>query len=109
MSAGKRYMWAVDADSDCVGGMLFARLLTIIDGCVTSDPSRRVTIPHVLDTLTTLQRDVLTTATTISRQGSLGGGSVGCRQNATKPVFWMAWKVLPQRLGKGLIDPTWIK
>ena len=42
--------------------MLFARLLPVIDGCVVAEPTRRLTVPLVLESLTTLQRDVAAAA-----------------------------------------------
>ena len=73
MAARKPYLWAIDAMSDGGGGMLFARLLTVVDGCVAPEPTRRLTVPAVLESLTTLQRDVATT--TPARGGGEGGGS----------------------------------
>ena len=57
-AVGKPYLWAVDAARDGLGGVLFARLLTVLDGCVVPDPSRRLTVARVLESLTTLQRDL---------------------------------------------------
>ena len=48
----------MDAGSDGVGGGLLAQLLAVIDGCLSPEPTHRATLPHVLDTLTALQRDV---------------------------------------------------
>ena len=48
--------------SDGASGMLFARLLTVVDGCLVAEPTRRMTVPHVLELLTTLQRDVAAAA-----------------------------------------------
>ena len=58
MAAGKDYVWAVDAGTDGADHVLFAQLLTVVDGCVVPEPTRRLTVPRVLESLTTLQRDV---------------------------------------------------
>ena len=78
MAAGKHYIWAVDAMSDGAGGMLFAQLLTVVNGCVAPEPTRRLTVPAVLESLTTLQRDVAT-----APAASVGGGVGGCSVAAT--------------------------
>ena len=44
-----------------MSGVHFGQLLAVINGCVAPEPTRRLTVPHVLDTLTTLQRDVAAT------------------------------------------------
>ena len=62
MAAGKQYVWAIDAMSDGAGGMLFAQLLTLVDGCVAPEPTRRLTVPALLESLTTLQRNVAATS-----------------------------------------------
>ena len=77
MAARKPYIWAIDAVSDGAGGMLFARLLTMVDGCVASEPTRRLTVPIMLESLTTLQRDVaaaVAAAGSGDSVGSVGGG-----------------------------------
>ena len=58
-SAGKDYEWAVDADNDGADGILLARLLSVVDGCVAPEPTRRLTVPAVLESLTSLKRDVI--------------------------------------------------
>ena len=62
-AVGQRYVWAVDVGGD---GLLLARLLSVVDGCIVADPARRSTIPRVLEALAALQRDAST--------GSGGGG-----------------------------------
>ena len=74
VAAGKPYLWAIDAMSDGGGGMLFARLLTVVDGCVAPEPTRRLTVPAVLESLTTLQRDVAAAAPAAGGGGGGGGG-----------------------------------
>ena len=85
MAAGKRYVWAVDAMSDGAGGMLFAQLLAVVEGCVVPEPSRRLTLPKVLDTLMALQCDLAA-----GTGGGMGGGGVdGGRRSVwdgTSPV-----------------------
>ena len=86
VAARKPYIWAIDSTSDAAGGMLFARLLTVIDGCVSPEPTRRLTVPAVLKSLTTLQRDVAAAVPTSgsgSRFGSVAGGGGGA---AASPV-----------------------
>ena len=84
VAAGKRYVWAVDADNDGAGGMLFARLLTVINGCVAPEPTHRLTVPAVLESLTTLQHDV---ATTTPATGGGGNGAVaGSHVTAAAPA-----------------------
>ena len=83
MAAGKHYIWAIDALSDGAGGMLLARLLTVVDGCVASEPTHRLTVPHVLESLTTLQRDVAAAAPAAGGGGGVGGGGGGA---AASPV-----------------------
>ena len=89
VAAGKRYVWAVDADNDGAGGMLFARLLIIVDGCIAPEPTRRLTVPHVLESLTTLQRDVAVAVPAAggpgSRVGVAGGGGVTATPVAVSP------------------------
>ena len=78
-AAGKDYVWAVDTGMDGPGSGLFARLLTVIDGCLVPEPTHRLTVPHVLESLTTLQRDVAGAASpTGGGSGSVAGagGSV---------------------------------
>ena len=72
MAARKPYIWAIDAMSDGAGGILFAQLLTVINGCVAPEPTRRLTVPAVLESLTTLQRDVAAAAPAAG--GGDGGG-----------------------------------
>ena len=57
--------------------MLFAQLLTIVDGCIAPEPTRRLTVPHVLKSLATLQRDVAAAAPSARAGGSFGGGGNG--------------------------------
>ena len=57
-AAGNQYIWAVDATSDGAGGVVFAQLMTVINGCLLPEPTRRYTVARVLDSLTTLQQDV---------------------------------------------------
>ena len=72
MAARKPYIWAIDAMSDGAGGILFAQLLTVINGCVAPEPTRRLTVPAVLESLTTLQHDVAAAA-----PATRGGGNGG--------------------------------
>ena len=60
--------------SDGASGMLFARLLTVVDGCLVAEPTRRMTVPHVLELLTTLQRDVAAAAPAAGPGGGVAGG-----------------------------------
>ena len=85
VAAGKRYVWAVDADNDGAGGMLFARLLTVVDGCVAPEPTRRLTVPAALELLTTLQRDVAATAPAAGGGGAGGGGGAPASPVAVPP------------------------
>ena len=82
MAARKPYLWAIDAMSDGGGGMLFARLLTVVDGCVAPEPTHRLTVPAVLESLTTLQRDLA--ATTPATGG--GGAAASPVVVASPPV-----------------------
>ena len=86
-AAGKRYVWAVDADSDGANGMLFARLLTVIDGCVAPEPSRRPTVPQVLDTLTALLHSATAASTT-------GVGGSGCTSPTARGSASLTYDVL---------------
>ena len=77
-AAGKHYLWAVDTDCDGALGTLFTQLLAVISGCVAPDPTRRLTVPEVLDTLTRLQGTVAAdTATAAAAAAAGGGGSCG--------------------------------
>ena len=87
MAARKPYMWAVDPLTDGAGGMLFARLLTVVDGCIAPDPTRRLTVPHVLDTLTALQRDV---SGAVPSTAAAGGGAGGSSVFVSPPPLPMA-------------------
>ena len=62
-------MWEVDVGSGSDGSALLARLVGVIHGCVTCDPTHRWTIGRVLDTLAGLQRDMAT--------GGISGGGGG--------------------------------
>ena len=73
IAAGKAYTWAVDAGSDGADGALFARLLTVIDGCVAPEPTSRLTVPQLLDSLTALLHDVTRTSTANGSVGQGGG------------------------------------
>ena len=75
--AGKRYVWRVDVGDEPEGSVLLARLEGVVDGCLVADPSSRWALPRVLDTLTTLQRDV----EAIARRSHLKVGS-----EATSPA-----------------------
>ena len=62
--AGKPYTWAVhtsgvggDSDSG-IGGQLLARLLAVVEMCLTPDPAHRCTAAHAVELLRSLQRDV---------------------------------------------------
>ena len=77
VAAGKPYMWAIDAVSDCAGGVLFAHLLNTVNGCVAAVPARRLTVPYVLDALTTLQHDVTAAALAASGSGKAATGRAG--------------------------------
>ena len=81
-------MWAVSAASGAGGsaGVLFARLLTVIDGCVVAEPSRRLTVPLVLESLTTLQRDVAAAAPPTEAGVGVSGGGGAAAAAATSPV-----------------------
>ena len=48
-------MWSVSASD----GLLLARVLSVVDGCLNPDPSSRWTIPRVLEALTAVQRDAI--------------------------------------------------
>ena len=80
-AAGKHYLWAVDTDCDGALGTLFTQLLAVISGCVAPDPTRRLTVPEVLDTLTRLQgtvaADTAATAAAAAAAAADGGGSCG--------------------------------
>ena len=65
--------------SDGASGMLFGQLLAVINGCVVPEPTRRLTVPALLESLTTLQRDVAATAP------AAGGGSGGGASPALVP------------------------
>ena len=52
-AAGRRYVWSVSASD----GLLLARVLSVVDGCLNPDPASRWTIPRVLEALTAVQRD----------------------------------------------------
>ena len=85
VSAGKDYSWAVDAMGDGGGGMLFAQLLTVVDGCVAPEPTHRLTVPAVLESLTKLQRDAAAAAPAASGVG--GGSSGGDSGGGASPAF----------------------
>ena len=70
-AAGKRYVWTVNTGGG-IGSALLSRLQAVVEGCVVPDPFRRWTLPHVLEALTTLQRDVTAAA---FRVGSSSGSS----------------------------------
>ena len=80
-AAGKPYVWAIDGISDDASGMLFGQLLAVVNGCVAPEPTRRLTVPHVLESLTTLQRDVAAAAAP-----SAGAGGVVAGGAAASPV-----------------------
>ena len=71
---GKQYLWVVDAANDGAGGELLARLTAVIEGCVVCEPSRRLTVPRVLETLTALQREAVVASGRSSGGGIAGGG-----------------------------------
>ena len=54
-AAGRRYVWSVSASD----GLLLARVLSVVDGCLNPDPASRWTIPRVLEALTAVQRDAM--------------------------------------------------
>ena len=66
--------------------MLFARLLTVIDGCVVAEPTRRLTVPLVLELLTTLQRDVAAAAPPTEAGVGVSSGGGAAAAAATSPV-----------------------
>ena len=72
---GKRYVWAVDVGGDAVSSVLLGRLLTVVDGCLVADPTRRMTVSHALEALTKLQCDV-----------AAAGGSGDGPRSPTTPV-----------------------
>ena len=100
MAAGKRYVWAVDAMSDGAGGMLFAQLLAVVEGCVVPEPSRRLTVPQVLDTLMALQCDLAA-----GTGGGMGGGGSGVDGGSRSSVWESASPVVvpPPRAPGGLV------
>ena len=91
VSARKPYTWVVESSTDGAGGVLLARLLTVIDGCVTADPVRRWTVPHVLDALTTLHHDALSASGAVVS----GGASPLVAGGESSPVVVVAPPPLP--------------
>ena len=61
---------------DGASGDLFSRLLSVTDGCLVPDPSRRLTVPQVLDTLTALQRDVIAASGGVATSGPVSPTAV---------------------------------
>ena len=59
MEAGKSYNrdWAVSGAKEGGTSALLARLIAIIEECVTPDPSRRLTVQHLLEKLAALKRE----------------------------------------------------
>ena len=55
-AAGCRYDWVVSPSS--AGACALPRLLAVVDACLASDPSARMTVPVLLTTLTTLAREL---------------------------------------------------
>ena len=65
-AAGRRYEWSVSAND----GVLLARVLSVVDGCLNPDPASRWTIPRVLEALTAVQRDAMASSDAIEAIGT---------------------------------------